>query len=75
MQLTTIHDYENGQNVIDGCMKEILEFVRRVFEQIKVAYRGVCDQSWKTENIEKIKDIQEKRNVLQEWKDVIRKKP
>lgn len=57
MELGTMRDYENGEAVVLGCMNEIIEFVKKVFEDIRVAYRKVCDASWKLQNAQTISQI------------------
>jgi hypothetical protein len=49
-----LRDYELGENVIVGCMEEIVEFVRKLFVGIREEYRKIADQSWRQENISSI---------------------
>lgn len=73
-ELASLKDYEAGEVVIVGCMNEIIEFVRKLFEQIKEEYRRISDHSWKTENTETIHEIEKKRNILEEWGQAIARK-
>lgn len=50
-------DYEAGEAVIVGCMGEIVDFVHRVFQQLKAEYRRICDYCWRTENTTAIREL------------------
>lgn len=53
-QLCILKEYESGEAVIDGCMGEILDYVKNLFQQIKNEYKKISDNCWKQENIEQI---------------------